>query len=117
MLTVFAKHKWGQVGVNDASLIWGGKFDLGLRWGAAPTGGREESHQGHRTGDELDISFINPAGISADKRKKVYDDLYESEDVDMPEVLWHEFDNPATGSKAHFHLYLLSQKASSIIKY
>jgi hypothetical protein len=109
MLSVFSKFGWGVVGVNDSSLIWGGRFDIAGAWGG--------SHQEHRNGQEVDISFYNPGGILPAARQKVYDDLLAAQGVATPEVLWHLQDNPGTGSKAHFHVYLLGQKASHAIPF
>lgn len=104
MLSNFAEFNWGVVGVNDASLIWGGRFDIAGAWGG--------SHHEHRDGQEVDISFYNPGGIPPATRQKMYDELRSSQGIVTPEVLWHLQNNPATGSKAHFHVYLLGQKAS-----
>lgn len=104
MLSTFAEFNWGIVGVNDASLIWGGRFDIAGAWGG--------SHHEHRDGQEVDISFYNPGGIPPATRQKVYDDLRTAQGIATPEVLWHLQDNSGTGSKAHFHVYLLGQKPS-----
>jgi hypothetical protein len=104
MLDTFTQFNWGTVGVNDASLVWGGRFDIAGAWGG--------SHHEHRDGQEVDISFYNPGGIPPATRQKVYDQLRTAEEVDTPEVLWHLKDNSGTGSKAHFHVYLLGQKPS-----
>lgn len=100
---------WTNPGVNDASLVWGGRFDITGRWSG--------SHAGHRDGDELDISFSRPAGVSQDIRNKTYDKLAEARQFTTPQVLWHLNDNPDTGSSAHFHIYLLGQKVSAKTQY
>jgi hypothetical protein len=104
MMRLFKSADWGVVGVNDASLKWGGRFDIAGAWNG--------SHHEHLEGKEVDLSFVRPAGISSVLRQKVYDDANEAEGVSLPQILWHLKDNPKTGSKAHFHVYLLGQKAS-----
>ena len=100
---------WSNPGINDASLAWGGRFDIGAGWGG--------SHAGHREGEEVDISFLRPNFISLALRKKTYEELAKGNLNESPQVLWHQFDNPETGSKAHFHIYLLSQRVSSTIPF
>ena len=112
LLPVFAEFNWGVVGVNDSSLKWGGRFDIAGHWGGG--------HKEHRDGKEVDLSFYKPFGtITEDKRKKVYDDLYKSRGVGLPQVLWHKEDNPdpKNPSKAHFHVYLLGQSFFRETKY
>ena len=101
--------EWLNPGINDGSIAWGGRFDIGAGWGG--------SHAGHREGEEVDISFLRPSSIGPDLRQKTFDDLKKGNLRESPQVLWHQFDNADTGSKAHFHVYLLGQKASSITKY
>lgn len=100
---------WSNPGINDASLVWGGRFDIAGRWGG--------SHAGHREGDEVDISFYRPAGVSLEVRAKTYRKLAAGKQFESPQALWHQNDNPDTGSSAHFHIYLLGQKSSFITKY
>lgn len=111
LLRVFQSPElnWGALGINDSSLVWGGRFDIGAGWSGA--------HHEHLEGDEVDISFYRPNGISAELRRKTYDKLAEGEVFKSPQTLWHVNDNPSTGSKAHFHVYLLGQKASFTLPY
>lgn len=95
---------WGELGINDASLVWGGRFDIGANWAG--------SHHEHLEGAEVDISFYRPNGIPSELRRKTYNKLAEGEVFASPQTLWHFNDNPSTGSKAHFHVYLLGQRAS-----
>ena len=111
LLSIFKESGWGVVGVNDSSLIWGGCFDVSGRWGLC-----NNNHAGHRTGEEVDLSFYRPSGVSKDLRKKIYDDLKDSHKIEMPTILWHVNDKPNPDptkpplSYAHFHVYLMGQK-------
>lgn len=49
LIDVFNDLKWQPVGVNDASLKWGGRFDIKGNWAG--------SHAEHSLGEEVDISF------------------------------------------------------------
>lgn len=109
LVVVMKDLGWTNPGLNDSSLVWGGRFDIAGRWGG--------SHAGHREGDELDISFYRPGGVSQDIRSKTYDTLAKEKQFTTPQVLWHQNDNPDTGSSAHFHIYLLGQKASFKTRY
>jgi hypothetical protein len=111
LLTIFDAYGWGVVGVNDSSLIWGGCFDVSGRWGKCTS-----NHAGHRTGEEVDLSFYRPSGVSKDLREKIYDELKKNHKIEMPTILWHVDDKPNPVptkpplSYAHFHVYLLGQK-------
>lgn len=66
MISNFATEGWGTVALNDASLFWGGRYDITSNW--------RGPHAGHRDGREIDISFAranNP--ISASKQNDFYD--------------------------------------------
>ena len=95
----FAAENWGVVAFNDASLVWGGLYDIDNDW--------MESHQGHRLGEEIDISFTranNP--ISVEKRKRVYKTLCDDKKVSVPfKILYH-----IGGAGPHYHVYLLGRK-------
>lgn len=87
---------WGAVGVNDGSLPWGGLFDIYGKW--APP-----SHQGHRDGTEVDISFTLPKSPTDALKKKTFDKLCEKENTTLDiQTLWHKDD----GYKEHYHIYL-----------
>lgn len=111
LLSIFKRYGWGIVGVNDSSLIWGGCFDVSGRWGLC-----NNNHAGHRAGEEVDVSFYRPSGVSKDLRKKIYNDLKDSHKIGLPTILWHVDDKPNPDptkpplSYAHFHVYLLGQK-------
>ncbi len=109
LIGVMSGLGWGNPGINDASIVWGGSFDIGGGWGS--------SHGGHREGTEVDISFLRPGLIEPALRQKSFDDLKKGKLRLSPQVLWHQFDNANTGSKAHFHVYLLGQRASAITQY
>lgn len=93
---------WGQVGINDGSLIWGGLFDVKEAW--------ETPHTGHRLGTEVDISFKNPKAISEFQRKKTYSELCKKDNAALGvQTLWHEDD----AYPDHFHIYLTGQGLTS----
>jgi hypothetical protein len=100
------------VGVNDASLVWGGGFDLNAEWG--------NSHSEHRQGEEVDLSFDQPTPVPPQTISDVYEYLKQKQGISIPPgpvILWHLLDDPARGSKAHFHVYLLGQSYSRINKH
>jgi hypothetical protein len=106
LINTFIRLGWGQVGINDASLEWGGMFDIEGRWldpvlrpnGKFTTGGHAE----HRDGQQVDISFVRPASASEALRKKVYDEACSAKEAELPRILWHKND----GYAPHFHIYL-----------
>ena len=118
LLSIFKRYGWGIVGVNDSSLIWGGCFDVSGRWGKCTS-----NHAGHRAGEEVDISFYRPSGVSKDLREKIYNDLKDSHKIGLPTILWHVDDKPNPDptkpplSYAHFHVYLLGQKQFATTPY
>ena len=99
LVTNFAEEGWGTVAFNDASLVWGGLYDIENNW--------MPSHQGHRVGEEIDISFTranNP--ISTEKRKKIYKTFCEDKKASVPfRILYH-----IGGKGPHYHVYLLGRK-------
>lgn len=95
----FASAGWGTVALNDASLYWGGVYDIDGSWGAP--------HRGHREGREIDISFTraqNP--VASAKQKDVYKRFCESKGVNVAFSILHHFVRIP-----HFHVYLEKQKA------
>ena len=107
VIRAFARLGWGQVGINDASLEWGGMFDIEGKWlkpymnnkGKWVTGGHAE----HRNGEQVDISFARPASVSMQLRKKAYREVCNNNRTSLsPDILWHEND----GYAPHFHIYL-----------
>ncbi|MGH8440610.1 MAG: Ig-like domain-containing protein [Pseudomonas sp.] len=94
----FAAAGWGTVALNDASMFWGGRYDITGNWGAP--------HQGHRDGREIDISFTranNP--VSQIKQKVFYKKFCEDKAVEATFSILHHF-----VSLPHFHIYLEKQK-------
>ena len=86
---------WGVVGVNDGSLHDGGLFDIKGLW--------IPSHFEHRTGTEVDLSFINPKKIGGKEFERVYGELCKKENAAFDiQTLWHKAD----GIEPHFHMYL-----------
>ena len=107
LIKTFARLGWGQVGVNDASLEWGGMFDIEGRWlepvwrqklGKSTSGGHAE----HREGEQVDLSFVRPASVSDALRQAAYDEICEAQGAELPKILWHKND----GYAPHFHVYL-----------
>lgn len=99
MAEAFAAEGWGMVALNDASLFWGGRYDISSNWAG--------SHKGHRDGREIDISFVranNP--ISASKQKVFYDKFCEDKKVSFPFSILHHY-----VKQPHFHVYLEKQTA------
>lgn len=99
MVGAFAAEGWGTVAVNDASLYWGGRYDISSNW-TAP-------HAGHRDGREIDVSFARAGNpISASKQKVFYKKFCETKTVQASFSILHHFvKNP------HFHVYLEKQTA------
>lgn len=98
MISAFAAEGWGTVALNDASLYWGGRYDITSNWGTP--------HAGHLDGREIDISFIraqNP--VSVVKQKIFYKKFCESKTVQVPfSILHHYVVIP------HFHVFLEKQQ-------
>jgi hypothetical protein len=113
LIDTFIELGWGQVGINDTSLEWGGMFDISGKWlepilnskGKYTTGGHAE----HRDGQQADISFTRPASISNALRQKVFDEVCDGDGSALPPAtLWHQNDDYAP----HFHIYLTGKKTS-----
>ncbi len=96
LITFFKSLGWQPVGVNDASLTWGGSFDIDGAWVV----GRR--HAEHRLGEEVDLSF--KVGTDAAKIRKSYDKVCKKEGIDIPStILWH---GSASAYDPHFHVRL-----------
>ena len=106
LISTFIDLDWGQIGINDASLEWGGLFDIEGKW--TTSGGHAE----HRDGKQVDISFVRPLSVSAEKRQKVFDEVCASKGAALPTVLWHQNDEYAP----HFHIYLTGQSVTGAKK-
>lgn len=99
LISNFAAEGWGTVALNDASLFWGGRYDISSNWAG--------SHKGHREGREIDISFAranNP--ISVSKQSDFYDKFCKNKKVSFPFSILHHYVN-----QPHFHVYLEKQTA------
>ncbi len=114
IVDTFRSLGWGQVGINDASLEWGGMFDIEGRWlqsyinnrGQSVTGGHAE----HRNGEQVDISFNRPVGVPATMRRRAYDEVCTNNRTALsPDILWHQTD----GYAPHFHIYLTGRGGNS----
>ena len=94
----FAAAGWGTVALNDASMYWGGRYDIKGNWGGP--------HQGHRDGREIDISFTRASNpISQTKQKTFYKKFCEDKAVEASFSILHHF-----VTLPHFHVYLEKQK-------
>ena len=85
--------------LNDASLFWGGRYDIEGDWSG--------SHKGHREGKEIDISFTrarNP--ISPSKQTDFYDKFCKEKAAEAAFSILHHF-----LKRPHFHVYLDKQKS------
>lgn len=107
VIDTFIALGWGQVGINDASIEWGGMFDIEGKWlqkymnsnGIWVTGGHAE----HRNGEQVDVSFSRPASVSMQLRKNAFHEVCNKNRTSLsPDILWHQTD----GYAPHFHLYL-----------
>lgn len=95
----FAAEGWGTVALNDASLFWGGRYDITSNWRAP--------HAAHRDGREIDISFTrarNP--VPADKQNNFYKNFCETHAAEVTFSILHHY-----ASAPHFHVFLEKQKA------
>lgn len=99
MIRLFVKEGWGTVALNDASLFWGGRYDITSNWSG--------SHRAHRAGKEIDISFTRAGNpVSLDKQNVFYKKFCENKKVSFPfSILHHYALNP------HFHVFLEKQTA------
>ena len=99
LIDSFAAAGWGTVALNDASLYWGGRYDINGDW-IAP-------HRGHRDGREIDISFSRAGNpISKIKQKVFYKKFCEEKAVEASfSILHHYVANP------HYHVYLEKQRS------
>jgi hypothetical protein len=95
---------WGVVGLNDASLPWGGRYNAynpddptPYRWNAVITNG---FHEGHRLGVEIDIQIKNHQNNDINHVRKTYDEVCKDPQV-TAKILYHYKKGP------HFHAYLL----------
>lgn len=94
--------------LNDASLVWGGKFDISGAWEQNP-----RAHAEHRLGDNIDIRANSaPGAVPSNIRDVVVrwlrktsrpkDDIPPEFVIDSVNPLW---ENPGNANE-HFHLRL-----------
>ena len=99
LIESFRDLGWGTVALNDASMFWGGRYDISGSWGG--------SHQGHRDGTEIDISFTRASNpISTGKQEIFYKKFCEEKGVEASFTILHHF-----VATPHFHVYLNKQKS------
>lgn len=103
-IDVLEAQNWGVVGLNDASLIWGGKFpaypysDLSQPAPAYPWA-ESGPHSEHRWGANVDIRTND---VTAATVQKAYDETCKLINGELRwGTLWHYQAAP------HFHVYLL----------
>ena len=94
--------------LNDASLIWGGKFDISGTWQQNP-----QAHAEHRIGENIDIrANTRPGAVPTNIREEVFrwlrktsrpaDNISLDFVIDSVTPLW---ENPGSANE-HFHLRL-----------
>lgn len=104
LIDQFQKDGWGTVALNDASLFWGGLYDISYTFeGIFYPSKWKPPHSEHREGEEIDISFARAGNpISAAKQKEFYKKFCEDKKVKVPfSILHHHTKNP------HFHVRLV----------
>lgn len=99
LIVTFGAEGWGTVALNDASMFWGGRYDISGNW-TAP-------HAGHRDGREIDISFKRAGNpISTAKQNDFYDKFCKAKASEASFSILHHF-----VLLPHFHVYLEKQQA------
>lgn len=99
LIDQFNKSGWGTVALNDASLYWGGLYDIALpgipsHW--------TPPHSEHRVGEEIDISFVRAGNpISEAKQNEFYKKFCEDKKVQVPFSILHHYKKGP-----HFHVRL-----------
>ena len=94
----FATQGWGTIAFNDASLNWGGVYDINNNW--------RPPHSTHRKGEDIDISFTRAGNpTSKKKQSEFYDKFCEDKKVSIPFTILHHYQ-----AIPHFHVYLTGQK-------
>jgi hypothetical protein len=102
LIRAFNDFGWGTVALNDASLIWGGVYDIFGNW--------RNPHSGHRTGEEIDISFKRAGNVvSPDRQNATYKEFCLKNNAAMPFNILHHF-----VVVPHFHVYLRKQKPCAL---
>jgi hypothetical protein len=96
LVRAFRSEGWGIVAFNDASLNWGGLYDISNNW--------HPSHWEHREGEEIDISFQRAGNvIDDDKANAFYKKFCEDKKAQFPFSILHHY-----VKKKHFHVRLVS---------
>ena len=96
LISNFAEEGWGIVGLNDASLNWGGLYDLKNNW--------NKPHSEHRLGEEIDISFVRAGNVvSTAKQNSFYKKFCEDKKAEIPFSILHHY-----VLIPHFHVRLAS---------
>jgi hypothetical protein len=84
LIEKFAEDGWGIVGLNDASLNWGGLYDLKNNW--------SKPHSEHRVGEEIDISFKRAGNVvSTAKQNSFYKKYCEDKKAEVPFSILHHY--------------------------
>ena len=96
LINNFAEEGWGIVGLNDASLNWGGLYDLKNNW--------SKPHSEHHVGEAIDISFVRAGNIvSKAKQNAFYKKFCEDKKAEVPFSILHHY-----VLIPHFHVRLVN---------
>jgi hypothetical protein len=117
------------VGLNDASLEWGGKFysypgsgSIYPNWTGIKSSGKQYAHVEHRLGVQIDLRTTD---VSNELEKQMYQKICNPQDGKYPvqaKLLWHTGVQKCTNEKGvlvsctpeHYHAYLLGDINSSL---
>jgi hypothetical protein len=116
-------EKPASVGLNDASLEWGGKFysyKSGTNYIDWTSNGR--AHKEHRIGTQIDLRTTD---VSNELEKQMYDKICNPQNGKYPvqaKILWHTGVQKCTDDKGkvfsctpeHYHAYLLGNISSKL---
>jgi hypothetical protein len=115
-------EKPASVGLNDASLEWGGKFysypgsgSIYPNWTGIKSSGKQYAHAEHRIGAQIDLRTTD---VSNELEKQMYDKICNPQNGKYPvqaKILWHTGVQKCTDDKGkvfsctpeHYHAYLL----------
>jgi hypothetical protein len=117
------------VGLNDASLEWGGKFysypgsgSIYPNWTGIKSSGKQYAHVEHRLGVQIDLRTTD---ASNELEKQMYQKICNPQDGKYPvqaKLLWHTGVQKCTNAKGvlvsctpeHYHAYLMGDINSSL---
>jgi hypothetical protein len=117
------------VGLNDASLEWGGKFysypgsgSIYPNWTGIKSSGKQYAHVEHRLGVQIDLRTTD---VSNELEKQMYQKICNPQDGKYPvqaKLLWHTGVQKCKNAKGvlvsctpeHYHAYLLGDINSSL---